>query len=223
MMGMRRRLVSAMWGAYYPFDMINGVNEKTDVVDPKELRQGDILVTWGGGDIHPSLYKQPQSKHSGAGLMPSNRDECEWALMHRAVVLGVPIIGVCRGAQMLCALAGGRLLQHVGMHHSRHEVMTDDHQLFHVNSIHHQMMYPFDVEHELIAWTPRPLSDKHIDVDEPIDIPVEPEFVYFPQVKGFAIQWHPEMLHRDEPATHYVVKRINTMLEVEQKVNQNDA
>lgn len=129
-------------------------------------------------------------------------------MMQRAVELNVPIIGICRGGQMLCALAGGFLIQHVNNHGGRHLVITNDNQAFQTNSIHHQMMYPFDVEHELVAWVPEQLSDVHYDVDTDIKVPFEPEFVYFPKVRGFAIQWHPEMMHETTPANQYVLKYI---------------
>lgn len=209
------RLVSARYEGYYPFDRIKGVNILTSTSNPDDLRPNDILVVWGGADIHPSLYKQPLSKFSGAYKHPSQSDIIEWNLMRQAVIMNIPIIGVCRGAQMLCALAGGTLVQHVNNHSGSHMVQTVDHKAFRVNSIHHQMMYPFDVEHHLIAWTPTRLSDAHYFVDEPIEMELEPEFVYFPQVKGIAVQWHPEMLSENDVANDYVINFIN------QKVQEN--
>jgi gamma-glutamyl-gamma-aminobutyrate hydrolase PuuD len=183
--------------------------------DPDTLQPNDILVVWGGGDIHPSLYDKGRSRFSGAYELPSKRDITEWNLMQRAKELDVPIIGVCRGAQMLCALAGGFLIQHVQNHGGRHMVVTNDNQSFPVNSIHHQMLYPFNIEHEMVAWCPTNLSDVHYDVDTDIPMPVEPEFVYFPQIKGFAIQWHPEMLAIEAAANQYVINFIN------QRVKEN--
>jgi gamma-glutamyl-gamma-aminobutyrate hydrolase PuuD len=183
--------------------------------DPDTLQPNDILVVWGGGDIHPSLYDKGRSRFSGAYELPSKRDITEWDLMQRAKELDVPIIGVCRGAQMLCALAGGFLIQHVQNHGGRHMVVTNDNQSFAVNSIHHQMLYPFNIEHEMVAWCPTNLSDVHYDVDTDIPMPVEPEFVYFPQIKGFAIQWHPEMLAIEAAANQYVINFIN------QRVKEN--
>jgi gamma-glutamyl-gamma-aminobutyrate hydrolase PuuD len=123
--------------------------------------------------------------------------------MQRAKELDVPIIGVCRGAQMLCALAGGFLIQDVTAHGRSHMATTSKGDMFQVSSLHHQMMYPFEVEHEMLAWASRPQSAHYLDVDTPIEVKIEPEAVWFPKVKGFAIQWHPEFMDSGCTATKY--------------------
>lgn len=203
------RLVSAIWEDFGPFDALNGVNSGTSTNDPADLLPGDLLIVHGGADIHPSLYGKGRSRFSGAYAEPSHRDTTEWALMKRAVELDVPIIGICRGAQMLCALAGGYLIQHVNNHGGYHPVRTFDGKVINVNSIHHQMMFPFDVEYRMIAWCDPVRSDVHYDVDTDVQMHVEPEFVHFPLVKGYAIQWHPEMLSEKHESNQYVLEFLN--------------
>lgn len=215
------RLVAAIWEDYFPFHNISGVNNNFHcTTDPADLREGDILIVHGGEDIAPVLYNKGRSFRSGtdrdSAVRMSRRDMIEWHLMQRAVQLNIPIIGICRGAQMLCALAGGYLVQHVEGHIGRHPITTYDNKELIVNSIHHQMLYPFDVEHEMIAWSTQKLSDVYWSVEDNedvlIDVPLEPEFVYFPTVRGFAIQWHPEMMDESAPATQYVINFINAKL-----------
>ena len=202
------RLVSALYAEWHPFDAIFDGYEMVSFSDPDNLLAGDILIVHGGADISPSLYNKKVSRLTHASETPSRRDAMEWAMMQRAKELNIPIIGICRGAQMLCALAGGFLVQHVNNHGGYHMVVTHDEQKFVVNSLHHQMMYPFDVEHKMIAWTPSRRSDVYVDEDKQIEVPVEPEFVYFPQVKGFAIQWHPEMMSGVPESSEYIGKFI---------------
>lgn len=213
------RLFSAVYDDYFPFYKINGVNDAINSSNPDLLKDGDMLIVWGGGDISPALYNRGRSRYTHAMDTPSQRDKIEWALMQRAKELGIPIIGVCRGAQMLCALVGGYLIQHVENHMGMHDVLTYDNKRIKVNSIHHQMLYPFDVEHEMIAWSDTIRSSVHYDIDVSVEMPIEPEFVYFPQCKGFAIQWHPEMMDEDSPANQYVINFINT--KVAQNVEAN--
>lgn len=205
---MTKRLVSGYYEDYYPFMGLSFISGCHTTSDPNELNENDVLVIWGGADISPSLYNKAVSKKTWADDRPSRRDQIEWALMQRAKELGIPIIGVCRGAQMLCALAGGFLIQHVDNHGGTHPVITVDGEEIITNSIHHQMMYPFDVKHEMLASIPNQRSRIHLDVDTDIPVPVEPEYVYFPEVKGFAIQWHPEMMNDNSPATQYVLRTI---------------
>ncbi len=174
--------------------------------------EGDVLIVHGGADIHPSLYNKQRSKMSHAGSSPSQRDLMEWALMKRCQELGNSIIGICRGAQMLCALAGGTLIQHVNNHGGMHHIVTFDNQEYVVNSIHHQMMNPTNTEHNIVAWTKRRLSDVYFDVDDKINVEKEPEFIHFPTVKGFAIQWHPEATDGRDPSQAYINAYIGANL-----------
>lgn len=206
------RLVSAIWCDYGPFGKLKKVTELFDTSDPDDLKAGDILITHGGGDIHPNFYGKGRSRYSGASAKPSPRDLSEWALMQRAVSLGVPIIGICRGAQMLCALAGGYLIQHVNNHSGYHEVKTFDRKLIMVNSIHHQMMMPKGTKHQLLAWCPSGLSDVYYDEDEKVDVEIEPECIWFNDVLGFAVQWHPEMMQDDDEANVYILNYLNKVL-----------
>lgn len=206
------RLVSSIFQEYYPFDLMERVTSCDHSGDPKFLQKGDILVVWGGSDISPSLYNRDVSKRTGASDRPSRRDAIEWAMMQQAQVLGIPIIGVCRGAQMLCALAGGFLIQDVTNHFSNHAVVSYDGAEFYTNSIHHQMLYPFDVEHEMLVKSKEKRSEHYLDVDTEIFVPEEPEFVYFPKVKGFAIQWHPEAMGPECVATQFIFQEIEKRL-----------
>lgn len=211
------RLVSAIYPEFYPFDFMPIFKEKINTSNPDMLKNGDVLLVWGGEDISPSLYNRPVSPLTGAGAVPSYRDEIEWALMQRAKELGIPIIGICRGAQMLCAASGGYLIQDVDNHAigRAHEVDTHDGKTLVVNSLHHQMMAPWEVDHKLLAWASEPRSKGHyVDGHDTLpSVPNEPEFVFFPETKGYAVQWHPEFLDYPMPSTDYVFNYIKETIE----------
>ena len=63
-------------------------------------------------------------------------------------------------------------------------------------SCHHQMMYPYDIDHELLAWAaPARSRFYHGETTKTLDSMAdkrEPEVVYFPSIQGLAIQGHPE-------------------------------
>lgn len=207
------KLASAIYSQCYPFDVMGLFTEYNGVTRPDELDTDSALVVWGGGDISPTLYNKAVGKYTGADVLPSRRDVIEWDLMKRAEKLGIPIIGICRGAQMLCALAGGFLIQDVNNHTSAHLTETDDGEVFGVSSLHHQMLYPFEVDHVMKAWSKQKRSEGHyLDVDTHRDMPLEPEYVYFPKQKGLAIQWHPEYMKEDCKANMYVKKQIQELV-----------
>jgi putative glutamine amidotransferase len=205
-------LSSALYSSHYPFDEMGLFKNYNVVRHPEDLTKDSVLVVWGGADISPSLYNRAVGSQTYADSVLSRRDQLEWDLMKRAYEINIPIIGICRGAQMLCALAGGFLIQDVTNHGNSHDVITDTGQVFKASSLHHQMMFPFEVDHKLIAWSKAKLSQHYLDVDDDVDVPCEPEFVYFPKQKGIAIQWHPEFMEVECAANHYVKDKIKELL-----------
>jgi gamma-glutamyl-gamma-aminobutyrate hydrolase PuuD len=208
---MKNVVYSAVFGNdAYPFTdlgkQVVTARTKEDLVDPDSY-----LIIWGGADISPTLYNHPQSRRTHCY---HGRDAQEWSLLNRAVDMGIPVIGVCRGAQMLCAKAGGFLIQDVTKHAGYgHNVTTADGRSFPVNSIHHQMMGGYEeLDHELLAWSSEKRSDGYIWKDDQTYTPpegfVEAEFIYFPKIKGFAIQWHPEGMAENSRATQYVMEKL---------------
>jgi putative glutamine amidotransferase len=75
------------------------------------LDRVDGLMLAGGADVDPSLYgAQP---HPELGPTWRERDEFEIALALRALERGMPVLGVCRGMQVMNVALGGTLIQHL--------------------------------------------------------------------------------------------------------------
>lgn len=182
-------------GQGYPFDVLF---DKVVNVKKEGLEGIDALVLWGGADIHASLYKQKASKLNHCWSLPSDRDVFEWSCLKWCKINDIPTIGVCRGAQMQCAFAGGTLAQHVEGHGRSHMVETHTGSRFFTSSVHHQMMNPYTnkVPHQLIAWASPGCSDLYVGEDnkqiEEMVLMREPEIVWFPEIRALAIQGHPE-------------------------------
>jgi putative glutamine amidotransferase len=70
----------------------------------------DGLVVSGGADVDPSRYGQDPHPRT-AGWRP-DRDAWETALLDAAEAVGLPVLGVCRGMQVMAVHAGGTLDQH---------------------------------------------------------------------------------------------------------------
>src|SRR5215218_3048440 len=75
------------------------------------LDQLDALILAGGADVDPASYgatPHPEVR----GTVPE-RDRFELALAHRALEREVPLLGICRGMQLLNVARGGTLVQHL--------------------------------------------------------------------------------------------------------------
>ncbi|HET8687272.1 MAG TPA: gamma-glutamyl-gamma-aminobutyrate hydrolase family protein [Methanosarcina sp.] len=208
------KLASALSTSGHPFNKM-GFDEIIPAYKPEDIHGCNALVIWGGADIHPSLYNQPNT-HSYVGEGLSSRDAAEWALLQEAIKQDIPIIGVCRGGQMLCAAAGGTLYQHVNNHAwGHHTTKTDDGKVLEVSSLHHQMMNPEGTDYKLMMWSEDALSDKYYDANgeyNKTSIEVEPEYIYFPKIKGHALQWHPEFHSANEACNIWLKERLNEFL-----------
>ena len=186
-------LQSAYYSEQDPFGIFDTVEH---IMQPQQLNPEAVLILWGGEDISPSIYNQP-SVHAHASDHCSMRDIVERNLFEEAVALGMPIIGICRGAQLACALSGGSVFQHIdGGHHSKHWIETDDGQQLKISSCHHQALDLRNLnadDYELLAWDHDRITTAHTDTYA-VDV-VIPEVVWFKKTKTFAIQGHPEWMN----------------------------
>jgi putative glutamine amidotransferase len=71
----------------------------------------DALLLAGGADVDPRSYGARPHEQT-AGTWPE-RDRFEVALAQRALQRGMPVLGICRGMQLLNVAAGGTLVQHL--------------------------------------------------------------------------------------------------------------
>jgi len=80
--------------------------------DPRQaLELIDGLILAGGADIDPASYAQ-EAHPETVGTVPA-RDAFEIALTRGAIELDLPVLGICRGMQLINVALGGTLLQHV--------------------------------------------------------------------------------------------------------------
>jgi putative glutamine amidotransferase len=157
---------------------------------------GGLLLT-GGGDVAPSLYRADPSDQTGG--VNEERDAWEIELVHRALEAELPILGICRGCQVINVACGGTLFQHLPAISSQpHLIAQPRDQVAHririrpgsllaeledgvsmgVNSIHHQAVHETGRELQATAWA----EDGVIEAIEHSSRPV------------IGVQWHPENL-----------------------------
>jgi putative glutamine amidotransferase len=78
---------------------------------PEHVSRLDGLVLAGGADIDPSRYGQ--APHPKTGTLRPERDTSEFGLFHLALEADLPVLGVCRGIELINIAMGGTLQQHL--------------------------------------------------------------------------------------------------------------
>lgn len=157
-----------------------------------------FLLLEGGADINPQLYGEERTY---THFVSDTRDKHEIMCFLAARVVGIPILGICRGHQLMAALAGGTLYQDVecelGKRHAWYHDITFTQEArtsgfiglmqsnpsgcpASVNSMHHQAV-------KRVPMSATPLA-YHVDGT--------PEALLYPW--GLSVQWHPEFMGHNE-------------------------
>jgi len=186
-------------------DAIRRAGAEPIAVDPADTLPEDFdgLCLTGGGDIDPARYGEVNT----ASLdIDDARDTIELALLERAVARDIPVLGICRGFQLINVRFGGSLEQHhlghspkyppegapvsddpAGADAVRHIIAAEPgsklaaacgDEAFTVNSSHHQVVTPDRLASELRA------TARVGELVEALESPAHRWVV--------AVQWHPE-------------------------------
>lgn len=174
---------------------------------PLSLHDLDGVLLTGGGDIDPGLYAEPP--HPTTKEVDAQRDRFEIDLARLAMKEGIPLLGICRGLQVMNVAAGGTLIQDIPSQvadHVEHHVNEPLDAVAHpvqiargsvlarvmgdrlaggdrlqVNSRHHQSIARVAAGFDVSATAP----DGVIEAIERPDLPF-----------CLAVQWHPENFWR---------------------------
>lgn len=155
----------------------------------------DALLLCGGDDVDPIHFGQENTASHG---IDPDRDRVELELARLYIAAGKPILGICRGHQLLNICLGGDLIQDIGdpfhLFHTRGDLPDDRiHPVyaapgsflyeaygpaFPVNSSHHQVVGKLGQGLEAVAWSESGLVEACAHTSLPIR----------------TVQWHPERM-----------------------------
>ncbi len=200
---------------YLPALRAAGWSESIQLVAPgdpmPDLAGAAGLLLTGGYDIHPRHWDATEPVHPQAEV-DVERDDFELPLIRAAWARNLPILGICRGEQILNVALGGSMIQdvpdHYGCEGSRHQHGTPEapdmhhrvqlapgsrlrallgEDVFLVNSRHHQAVKRVAEPLVAVGW--------HLDTAHPDTGPlIEAIEATDPKRWVFGVQWHPENL-----------------------------
>ncbi|HUQ65521.1 MAG TPA: gamma-glutamyl-gamma-aminobutyrate hydrolase family protein [Flavitalea sp.] len=194
---------------------IQGNNDEIDIItlsadNGNSVEECDAIVLSGGIDMHPKYYKGNDSYTNRPSRFWEARDDFELKAFEIAIKRSMPVIGVCRGLQLINVYCNGSLVQDLGEYKNnihkdyteketntdcdnKHNVNVEGGTLLHdivkvnsalVNSAHHQAIK--ELGNDLVAnsW-----SDDGII--EGIEWKHKNERSFM-----LAVQWHPERMEK---------------------------
>lgn len=152
----------------------------------------------GGVDVDPKYYMEERSPKCGE--ISAERDSFELALLTSVMLRRKPVLGICRGIQLLNVGLGGSLFQHIEGHVDRtdkgpdvwHEVTVRQGTLLYdivgktalrVNSTHHQAVKGNARSLQIAAESPEGYTESVYMKDHPFLL---------------GVQWHPERFYKDD-------------------------
>jgi len=158
----------------------------------------DGLVLSGGGDISSDLYGElPHPTLYGVDI---NRDKSEISAVKYAMAHNLPLLGICRGIQIMNIALGGTLIAHIPDvvgEAVAHRLPNDEKSIHSVKLLPHSLtarifgQLTMDVasfHHQAIRRTApslRETAHSHDGIIEAVEMPKHPFFI--------GVQWHPEL------------------------------
>jgi putative glutamine amidotransferase len=178
-----------------------GIIHRSDIRVADYARVLDGLVLQGGADVSPSTYGEAPLKSEWAG--DRLRDVYEIELVHEFVEAGKPVLGICRGAQLINVAFGGTLHQDIPGHRTddyekhRHPIRFEPGSSLAglypgirssaVSSIHHQSIKGLGRGLHVEAWSEPDGIVEAIRANAKSYV--------------FAVQWHPEFHYPGDRST----------------------
>ncbi len=215
-------------------DDIEIVTISADHSNPDDIKNFDALVLSGGADIYPEIYGGSlEYDHLPKKGWKRDRDFFEMSAFETALEQSIPVLGICRGLQLVNVVLKGTLVQdlgdeglnpvHKGSPDKSHPVKVEINTLLHdiaktetgeINSAHHQAIQKLGKGLQVNCTA----NDGTIEGIEWADKSGKPFLL--------CVQWHPERMFRfqlqDSPLSKNIRERFITEIKQSiQSANEN--
>lgn len=166
----------------------------------EQIKILDGIIFSGGADINPTLYGEEFK--NGIGVVSLERDRGEFLILEEFIKTGKPILGICRGHQLLNVFMGGTLFQ--DLKYSNREVLKHRQDFYPDMPVHKVKIVDKDnilaelygdeiftnsFHHQAVNNLGKNLTPIAISSDGIIEAFQMKEHKFF-----YGIQWHPEMM-----------------------------
>ena len=179
--------VVAVLDTYYPGAVMDwaearGMKAKWISSCPKSVKAYDGLIIPGGGDVSPRFYNESDYACYGVSV---DKDRQQIRAVRAFAKAGKPVLGICRGLQVINVAFGGSLVQHIRGHYNMDPVRISKGSYLYkyvgkrasVKHSHHQCVKKLGKGLKAVSWD---TDDNRIEEIRHKKLPV------------WGVQWHPE-------------------------------
>ncbi|WP_163830922.1 gamma-glutamyl-gamma-aminobutyrate hydrolase family protein [Spartinivicinus ruber] len=192
--GNAQRWSPGWWCIALALRLVGAAPERISVRHPPSGEELDALIISGGNDIGPEHYN---GDIDDKVKLDPGRDQLEIEWIQKALEQKIPILGICRGAQLINVVFGGTLHQDIrplrihthnrpGLFPTKQVQLTSDTMLvevcnkvrLRVNSLHHQAIKDTGAELQVVGWDRDNIT----------------QAIEWQKGRIIGVQWHPEYL-----------------------------
>ena len=174
----------------------------------EEIYKCDGFILTGGVDVHPDFYNGKPVYNNSPATFQLERDVFEEKIYRYSQERKLPVLGICRGMQLINVLEGGKLIQDLDNGNERHKKEASDKEhnvvaeegtllyeianssMGHVNSAHHQAIDPGALGNNLIV---NAYDDDEERIIEGLEFKDRSARAFM-----LCVQWHPERMKDKE-------------------------
>jgi acyl-CoA reductase-like NAD-dependent aldehyde dehydrogenase len=202
---------SNYWNWFTPDDLkddIELVELSFQKVNMEDIHQCDGFILTGGVDIVPSLYGETDNYENHPDIFQTERDLFEKKIFDYSQTHRLPLMGICRGLQLINVLCGGKLVQDLAQGNAIHK-KEDSSDKIHkievaensllkaitqsglglVNSAHHQAIKPDAIGENLMVTA----YSQNDSIIEALEFRNKNDKAFM-----LSVQWHPERMNDKE-------------------------
>ncbi len=194
------------------------------IQQPEELQNVEALILPGGHDVDPERYGAP-NRHPERTKIEPLRDQEEFALLEEADRQDLPILGICRGHQVLNVYFGGTLIQDVPLDFPpaqrqkiRHDTPRQQPDTEHVILFSRTLPRRYQISARPVVCVNSRHHQAVLRVSFPLKVGARApdglvEMVYHPgKTFVLGVQWHPERMPEHEVSRN-ILQRLLAVLD----------